>query len=167
MLPRIPQGSANGQRVGMQLSVKSLLLKMYFNPDHNSTIVDSVSRFCVVIDRQANGIDLAAAGAFGTAVMANDNVWGLPNVDTKRRFKILRDKTITMPGVTSATTTCGAYGKFYKVYIRFRKPLVIQFSGTGGTAGDVVTNNIWVAFVGYPTPGNDVFFTWRIKYGDM
>lgn len=154
-------GARATNRIGSNVSIRSVELRL-FNTVTAGTGVDQVHRVLLMLDRQCNG----AGPTDMTDYLTSADVSGMRNLSNRKRFKCLLDKTFTM----NASAEPGSL-RFRKFYIKFRRPLVVEYNQTNaGDLGDIVTNLMFVATVASqaagPTAGAMVG-TVRIRFTDM
>lgn len=148
-------------RIGSNVSIRSVELRL-FNTVTAATGVDQVHRVLLMLDRQCNGVGPTGMTDFLTSA----DVSGMRNLSNRKRFKCLLDKTFTM----NASAEPGSL-RFRKFYIKFRRPLVVEYNQTNaGDIGDIVSNYMFLATVASqaagPTAGAMVG-TVRIRFTDM
>lgn len=153
-------GSGASERIGQKVMVRSIQLRLvqYVTA---GTGADQFHRVLLFVDRQANG----AAPTLGSQLSAN-SVLGMRSLVNRKRFKILWDKSCHM----NATAEPGSM-LFRKAYIKFRRPLVVEFNaGVAGTIADIVSNSLYFYVVGSlaagPTAGG-IEGVARIRYTDQ
>lgn len=94
-----------------------------------------IARWMIVLDRQANG----AAPVLGDILSPAATETGMRSLTNRKRFKIILDKQTQL----SVTGQQGDV-KSYHTYIKFRRPLVIEYNGgTAGTIADIVSNSFF------------------------
>jgi hypothetical protein len=149
--PLVAIGTSSNQRVGNKVWVHSIQIKIRVHPGSATPAAGCTARFVLVIDKQHNGA--ATVATFGGEVMDTTataiNVDQLRNLDTTHRFRILVDKIWIMGAQGEAESRFS-----YKYYKKFKKPLVVQYSGTGSALTDVETNLIVAYYGGTGTGAN-------------
>ena len=160
LLNGLAPGSSASQRIGQKVSVRSLEIRLY-NQVTAGTGVDQLHRQLVVMDRQANGAPPAIANILSAADVAAPR-----NLEYRKRFKVLLDKTFTL----NATAEPGSQ-KWRKYYIKFKRPIVVEFNaGVAGTIADIVTNSLYIFNIGSQAAGataGTVTGYIRMRYTDM
>lgn len=136
----ISQGTADTQRVGNQATMKSINLKLSFLPQ--ATSIDARYRVMIVYDRQPNGTQ-----ANPTDILNANKVNGMNNLDNRFRFRKLYDSGVFPLGGFGSTNQRSMAE--IEVYIKCHA--AIQFSGTGGAFGDIVTGALMFVIIGSST----------------
>lgn len=154
-------GNTASTRVGMKISIRSIEIRVY-NQVTPATGIDQVHRMYLMVDRQANGVGPAAVTDYFSAA----NIYGLRQLANRKRFKCMLDKTIYLSAAGEANS-----GRFRKFYVKLRRPLVVEYNtGNAGTVADIVTNFLFLGFIGNVvaggTAGSSAGYA-RIRYTDM
>lgn len=150
-------GNSAITRVGAQILIKSLQINMIFPNDQATT---SAGRYMVFVDRQTNGTAMTLA-----QVLNNTNTIGLRNLDNRRRFKCLCDRTV----VCAPVNTDGSV-KCRKLFIRFRRGLRVEYNiGNAGTVADIAANSLYFVTSGaIANPAGLPLAAWaRIRFLDL
>lgn len=101
----LAEGVGVYQRLGRQVNLHSVHLKMMIKPVRTATVVDERIRMLLVYDRQGNGASPVAADlvrgrdSTGTATTSDPSL-DHPNIDNESRFHILKDISIQLPTFT-------------------------------------------------------------------
>lgn len=161
LLNGIAGGTLANQRVGMKVSIRSLEIRL--NNTVNANDVTQINRWMVVLDRQAN----AAAPAALTDILTTADVFGMRNLANRKRFKIMLDKTAVVPDQAIS----GTGGRYWKVYMKFRRPLIVEYNANiAGNIGDISSNSLYLITIGNIAAGatcTGVYGATRIRYTDM
>lgn len=164
LLNGLVPGNSASQRVGNKVTIRSLEMRARVQTIA-ATGVEQFCRWFIVLDRQANG----AAPAAITDILTANSVIALRNLENRKRFKIIVDKAFPM-GATSVSTGT-VCSRMYKVYIKFRRPILVEFNnGVAGTIADIVSNAIHFCTLGNVVAGNtdaNLQTTVRLRYTDM
>lgn len=135
----IPQGTGESARIGRNVVIKSIQLRLGadFVPGGAANASTNLNLY-VMQDTQANG---AAAGV--TDIFTGTNLTSaLINLDNSQRFKIL--KKIRM-NLTSAAGVTTAYNSVNKTIDYFRKcHIPMDFSSTTGAITEIRSNNVFL-----------------------
>lgn len=151
------QGNAYNQREGRKTYVKKIKLNgwVIVPAQSNQTATDhgSTIRLIMYMDKQTN-----ASQSQAEDLMASGNST-LPSVMFQNpanfgRFRVLKDKTITMsnPTITYDGTNLeqSSIIRHFKMNVKFRQPMVVNYNNTnGGTIADIVDNSFH--FIGIVT----------------
>lgn len=162
LLNGIAPGSGLDQRIGRQVTLKSIQIRFQVNVT-SGTGVDQVSRVLVVYDRQSNAAAPTTANIISAAGTGYD-VLRPKNLDNRKRFKILMDRTFYLNA--SGESNSGVCFNFYR---RLRHPMEFN-AGVAGTIADIVSGSIYVVCVGNQavgaTAGQMTYFS-RVRYVDV
>lgn len=160
LLNGLVPGNSASQRIGMKVQIKSLQMHLS-NYVISGSGIDQIHRMWIVIDRQANGLAPTLA-----QIMTQADTMGLRNLENRRRFKIVMDKSFLL----NATGEPGS-SKLWKVYMKFKRPIVVEYnSGVAGTVADIVSNSLYFIQVGTSAAGvtaGKVIGNIRIRYLDL
>lgn len=172
-LVNVDAGTGPDQRIGEKIYVHSLHAHIVFEMDKTSTTLqvngNALVRLLLVQDMQANGSQAPA-----TQPMQTTGFTCFRDLNETSRFKILLDKVYTLPANSVNESGTGAYSyKTHKnVWINkvFKKPIVVNYSGTTGGISEVRSNNLfWIAQSEHDgTAGNYLYMisTTRIRFTD-
>jgi len=136
------------------------------------------ARMVLFIDKQANSARATLADVFQTNAtsISTPQAINVPqNLASLGRFRVLKDKFITLsnPGITGSPTATdciqNSLVKDFKISIKFRKPIIVDFNATnGGTFADIVRNSINIQFVCHNNTLTPlVAYYGRIAYSDV
>lgn len=127
------QGDGPSNREGTQIFIKSIQIRI--RTEFNALDASAgPMRFVVVQDKQPNGAAPTVSNIYQTSsLLAID---ALRNLDGRKRFKILADRSYVM----SQNGTPGFVDDIY-----LKRPITVQYnSGNAGTVADISTNSIYV-----------------------
>ena len=147
------EGSDINNRIGRKIAIYKLQIRGVITTTslagQGGGIANPSVRLILFIDQQTNGTQaqgeelMAAPGAASVPLVFNT----FQNLANLGRFRVLRDKTYTgrlMAMSTQNTTTqdLAVPDLPFKMTVRFKKPLIMNFNSTnGGTVGDIVDNS--------------------------
>lgn len=108
-------------------------------------------RVILVMDMQTNATQMTGTQLLTTTGSTDTAINAFQNPDNFGRFKVLKDKVITMTNanLTGSPTTAdvvqsGMIRKF-KLDHKFKKPVQVNFNATnGGTVADIVNNSLHI-----------------------
>lgn len=135
LLNQCVRGDDIGDRTGREIIMKSIELSCFTIPVAASP--GSSGRFIVVYDRQSNGVAPTWAMVVGAPSTTN-----FKNLDNRKRFKILFDKTIIMSDVGQSESH-----NFFTWYRRLRHPVTYN-AGNAGTIADINTGALYLLTYG-------------------
>lgn len=167
LLNGLVPGTAATQRIGQNVSIKSIevKLRMQVTP---ATGVDQFVRVLIAVDRQPNG----AAPVIGDLLTAT-SVTAPRNLNNRKRFKILMDKPYAMGGILNGAGSGSQTSnlRMVKKYMKFKRPIVVEYNtGNAGTVADITSNSIYMFTLGTEAAGNtdtNMLGYIRIRYTDM
>lgn len=114
-------------------------------------------RLALVQDTQTNGTQLNSEDVFQGAVNSGQGYLSFQNPANFGRFKVLKDKFMTLSTPTAVNdgtnVEVAGYSRYFKWSYKFTKPVVMHFNATnGGTVADIVDNSFHV-LAGQTTSG--------------
>jgi len=108
-------------------------------------------RLVLVMDTQTNAASMTGAQLFNDAGTANTTLSAFQNPNNFGRFKVLKDKWITLadPNMAGSPTTMdviqGGLNRPFNFSYKFEKPVVVNFNATnGGTVADIIDNSLHI-----------------------
>lgn len=138
LLNGIGQGSEAYNRVGRQILMRQLDLKLSFT-QQNGAVNAQQLRYMVVYDRQTNGAIFTNTNLLDNSVAL---LWWTrknTNPDNRDRFEILLDRTIQVnPNLLEASAPV------FDHHMRLNLPA--QFSGAGATVASITTGSLYLVF---------------------
>lgn len=154
LLNGVATGTGDFGRIGNTIQLKYVQLRLWFNQTAGVAVSqrNDYVRVIVVYDQQCNGAipvlatvlqDTSSTGA-NTA-----NCFSFSNTDTKRRFKMLFDRTFYLPPVGVLTTSLSTLGGVEEgagllrinKFIKLRN-LTTRFIGSTDAIGDMETGSL-------------------------
>lgn len=122
-------GAAINQRIGRQITLRSIQLHLIVKADADQTAMVTC-RYLIVYDRQCNG-----ALAAGTDVLVAATVNSPKNLDNRERFTIIRDQTF---GLLKDTEKAQYTDEYYR---KLYHPVTYN-AGVAGTYADINTGTL-------------------------
>lgn len=169
LIPVIAQGAGESQRIGRQVTLRSLECRGFFL--NNSTAITNDVRMMIVWDKQPNKA-LAAV----TDILNSASVNSFNNDQNKRRFKVLKncDEVLCGNSLTAGQnndSTCKDADFYIKLGNGKRKKGLISEFGTAGTGaiGDITTGALLLVTVGSTAAGTaacTLTAGFRVRYTD-
>jgi len=162
LLNGIARGDEIFERNGREVIMKSIQINLQLF----ATVVTGVgqtARVVVVYDRQTN-----AAACTAVQVLQAATVIAPRNLENRRRFKILMDRTYLLPSRITATVA-GTEFVVDKFYRRLRHPITFN-AGDAGTVADITTGSIYMIAIGDQNAGvsdGALNAVCRIRYQDL
>ncbi len=137
----IPQGVTESTRIGRKAFIHSLYIKgtETFVPAASAEANGSTYLY-LVLDTQANGAAAAVTDVFDATGLSR----AIINLNNSLRFRIIK-KWVHTWNVSGGVT--GAYNSATKVlneYIRFSKPIPVDYSSTTGALSEIRSNNLFL-----------------------
>lgn len=142
LLNNMQLGTSGVQRIGRQVTIKSLYLRIGANAA--STGSAGILRLLCVWDTQANGAVFAGGDLFEDA-NANGIIVSPLNMSNRERFRVVMDKTYNLGGqgaVDGVGPDTIHIEKFKKM-----NTVVTYNGGNAGTIADIATNALYLVFV--------------------
>ncbi len=144
----VPQDDTQSGRHGRKINLTSFHIRGIIGLASTATIASGsdTCRIMVIWDKQANGA-LPAVGD----VLAATNWESFPNLEERRRFKILADRFVSMPcqgaaGNGTANDTCPTE-KYFSIYKKVNIPIEYNDSAATGVISTISSNNIVVLYI--------------------
>lgn len=149
------EGADINERIGRKVNVNKITLRgnIRVPAQTNATAADDVSlvRLIVVLDRQTNGAQLAGENVISTPPSVNAFMSPLQfqNPNGFGRYQVLKDKyfNINHPPISYDGTNMeiGGSTRYFKITLRFKKPIQVRFNGTaGGAVTSIIDNSFHV-----------------------
>lgn len=140
LVTNIPQGNTKVTRVGNKCSIIGMNIKG--SVANGSITGPAMARLIILVDRQSNGVIPTNAQLMADTTAATN--WNSPiNIDNRRRFRILVDKTWACNDGGGATNQAILQNfRFRKV---FKKPIIMQFSAS--TSPSAITDFVANPFI--------------------
>jgi len=143
--------SLNG-RIGRKVKVLKIklagLLKVPVQAAQAAADASCCVRLILVMDQQTNSAQMTGAQLIQDADSATANLNSFQNVSNFGRFKVLKEKRITLsdPALAGSPTAGdviqGSKTVVFKMSYTFKVPVEVQFNATnGGTVADIVNNS--------------------------
>nr|UOF81670.1 capsid protein [Cressdnaviricota sp.] len=161
LLNGIVQGTDYNQRIGRQIILKSIYLRMYLFPNAAATNVGDVLRIILGFDEQPNG-----ALPIVTDILTSASTTAANNLNNRDRFKILVDKTFPVGQAITANAVAPIRG-FKKVYKKCNWP--VTYSGTTADIASLATGSLFILTVSENVAGItcwDANYHSRIRFTD-
>lgn len=143
------RGSDIDEREGREIMMKSIQMRGLINCNANA-VNDQWARILIVYDRQTNGTVPTPADILNPA-----SIPGMRNLENRKRFKILMDKTYTLnTNYTGAATVYDATNNhhFIEYYRKLEHPVTFN-SGSAGTVADISTGSLYMLTLGSVVAG--------------
>lgn len=172
-------GSAINQRIGRKVSVHKIQLKGELTvaslDDETTADASNTVRMILFMDQQTNGTQVTPSELIAAqTASAGSAVYGFQNLANLGRFRVLKDKIITLqnPNVSWDGTNVIQQGikRTFKIVINFKRPVVVHFNAVnGGTVADIVDNSFHLAANSTNETDLDVGITYtaRVTYTDV
>lgn len=129
-------GSGQGQVIGSSYAITHMRTRMLLKPIPPGAVLEEpvTIRMLLVLDTQPNGTQENGANVMETFNDAS-TICSFQRMETARRFKILRDKTMIFNSNdhSSAVNDTEYPERQYKTTVRFKKPLQVGIATTSST----------------------------------
>lgn len=171
------------QRIGNEISMKSLYLngEIELNGTNAAANSGEYARIMVIYDKQTNNaapVYTDILTAYNAAGATSSSSYDGLNQNNRKRFKILMDERINLPGTgvggvtginTNQETEMNSTKMNISRYIKLNG-LPTCFSASAGNVTDITTGGLFVFVIGTTTVANQVayVFNWsaRLRYWD-
>jgi len=165
LLNGLQVGSGVGQRIGRQVSIRSV--EMVYDIDGEIGITTpNHCRVVLFYDKQANG----AAPTWADLYETTSYTITARRLDNRKRFKILMDKHVLISGNGQLGADVIPTKFCDKKFLKFRTPLQTTFNaGSAGTIADISTNSLYlfaITDVAVPTKQAILAAYIRVRYTD-
>lgn len=146
-------GAAINQRIGRDIRVMKIKIRgsIRVSPQANQTAGDAAAiiRLLLVQDEQTNATQMTGTQLMTTAASAPLAINSFQSTDNFGRFRVLKDKTITMqnPNISYDGTNMEQQGllRHWRMNVKFKVPVRVRFNATnGGTIADIVDNSFHI-----------------------
>ena len=141
------QGAAINQRIGREVKVYKIKIRGIISTDRqsgeNSADNPVAIRLLLVQDTQTNGTQCQGEDVMQppTTASANMAISSFQNYNNFGRFRVLKDKVITIqnPNIANNTNATGnlvvmGLTKTFKFSVKFKKPVSVRFNATNGVS---------------------------------
>lgn len=170
---QMSQGTAATQRIGLKVSPRSIRLKGHISMDESAFgDVTNVIRLMLIWDREFNG-GLPAL----TDILENTGQpeYSMPKWNTRRRFKILWDKTIWLGsaaawgGSSVYTSITNKFAQNIDVYKKLHRMGTSFFQGSSNTNADAYNGQLLFVYLSDSSaiPHPDIWMQFRYRYTDL
>jgi len=140
-LCRIPQDATQSGRVGRKVTIKRIEYRMTLYQVAGASASADTVRFCIVQDKQANGAAAAINLVFDSS---SDIPIQHREMENIARFKLLKDKTVTLNPGYGINGAVGASAKTMNGRVKCSIPIEYDNSAATGDISTVRRNNIFV-----------------------
>lgn len=160
LLNGIAEGVGVNDRVGQQVIMRSIEVKVRFWVSWGASADAVTGRFLLVLDRESH-----AANPSITDILTEDSVRSLKRYSNRKRFKILWDQTVDAVHEV-ATATDQAYS--FKYYKRVEIPMEFNAAGTEYIAS-INKGALFMVQVDNTSGATDTYLTGysRVLYSDQ
>lgn len=131
LLNGLSLGNSATTRVGMRIQIASIEIRLIMM---NNQAATNNGRLSIVIDKQANAAAPTVANVYTAAGISYPR-----NLAYRKRFRVIFDKT----WIFSADNVDQNSDKFFHKFIRFRRPLAVEYNAAdNGDIQDISSNSI-------------------------
>lgn len=164
-LNSIGEGTGATQRVGRQVTLRSLELRLeYFATP--STGMDQRYKIFIVLDKQANGVIPDFTDIYDTwSYTSVGDPLSSRKLENRSRFKIVKEifGRVNAPGHSPD-------GVARKIFIRFKRPVVTTYNAPDATTAAIQVNSLWLGVINNQSStsaGGTLSFNSRLRYTDV
>lgn len=157
-IPNIAQGTGESERIGRQITIKTLQLRCIYRNDVTNTNTQTAAgiRILCILDKQANGTEIGPSD-----VLETTEYLSYLNLVNRHRFTVLMDKYFQLNSMGGAYD--GVTSKFVEhegVFSWYKKTNIpIEYSAmTGGTTERRSNNIVMIAI------GNSTHVAYQFKF---
>lgn len=177
LLNGIAPGSANWNRIGNKVNLKSIRIRGSINfATTAANIPNQDIRMLIVYDKNPNKSNPTLSDILQQTTQTgatSQNVFSNPNINNRERFKILRDRTWNTPYYTFTSnilTNCETTDIDYRIdeYIKLKNlPTIYSGTSTTCTIGDITSGALFMIF--YETTASQfaVGYETRLRFDDV
>lgn len=161
----VAQGTAENERIGRKMTIKSIHFKGAIKIPGQTAIADASQRIRIIVylDKQANG---ATAGV--TDILESQAVDSFRNLENSKRFGFLYDKTVSLNqlcgGGNGSSDRLGEVIRNFQINKRCNIP--IQFNSTTGAITEMCCNNVGIMAIcdSITSTAPQINYNWRIRF---
>lgn len=161
LIPVIPQGAGESQRIGREVQLASVQIHGYCSA--KTTTVTSRGRIMLVWDKQPN-----AALAAVTDILTANSSQALLNDQNKKRFRVLLNEFFVFSGnITTPSTGMEIYP--FQRFVKLRKRMITYGTVGTGVIGDIKTGALLLLTTGDIATGTgsaQLQATFRVRFYD-
>lgn len=164
----VSQGTSENDRIGRRIMVHSLFIRGYIKlspGDDDYADSSDCMRIMVVQDKQCNGVLFGA-----TDILEADDILMYNKLENKGRFKVWHDSCeqlkVDSAIYDGANTKFGHFMRPFNVFLKFKKPICVEYSSNTGVTAERKSNNLAICMLS--ERGNHVTFAYntRIRFTD-
>lgn len=152
---KIPRGSEPFARIGNRVLLTNVHIGLSVTmPSFSSAnYVNSIVKLVLVLDRQNNGgSDITTNSLYAVSgsggVIATDDVLTLRNLYTSRRYKILKEMTITLnPQAVWNGTNFDVVGQTHLWEMMIKKPIMLEYNDASGSYSELTQNAVYLGWI--------------------
>ncbi len=144
----ISQGTSEIQRIGNTIMVVSMQMQGHLRLPPTTVETDTYEevKMIVYLDKQCNGATATIA-----QMWEGTNTHDFNNLENRKRFRVLAKRYFSLKstgggGATGADNWAGDMKQF-SWFKKFKKPIEIEYSGSGAAITDIRSNNIGVMLI--------------------
>jgi hypothetical protein len=150
-------GTSDEQRIGREIHAKSIHIQGYITFARLPNVGDETQfvKIVLVKDSQANAGAPTPTSVYEDRTVSTNNIIDFRHSDYVKRYQVIADLVLSRHS---------NFDRAYKVPFRIDRQLNFkcEFSGTGGTYSDFVTNSLSMMIVG--SPGVASSLTWQSMF---
>ena len=166
------QGTGPQNRDGLQIAVHSIQLRMrILMAGTTAAPIPPVSHACkifIVMDSQTNGAEAVGGDILENPGTTTYDILAFPKLENRTRFKILRQKLYNGKDASVAGVTGSLEQQvvdiFDDIYIKFKKPIIMRFTGNAGSVSDIADNSFHFLAVSNSSSVNTISYQCRVRY---
>ncbi len=169
------QGTGPSQRLGTKISVLNCFINGVVELPTQTSVATAhktpLVRVYLLLDKQTNAAQFNSEDVFTTAVAdAAAATAPLRNLLFVDRFRILAERTLTLP--TQSVAFASDDAKFdimghevpFKIFYKFKKPLICLYKASAGTIADIVDNSLHIIAISSTGTNAKIAFNARVRF---
>lgn len=157
----LAQGTNQGQRIGMSVKSKYLVLRIVFNQATGFENTNQRCRFLLIWDRAAAGGAPSLAQLL-TVTTAGSTFVSPININGSKRYKVLWDGNYVLQSHGGSTNV--AEGR--TIVKRFRLRTLCKYLDTGATVASIQTNSLYLLSMSQTDVAVRIALTYDFRYED-
>ncbi len=141
LLNGVGAGTANFQRLGKKLAMRSLYLQLAIEKNPAAATNSDYVRMMVVLDRQANEAAPIVSEILELTTPTNPflDMWAPNNLANSKRFVTLYDHRMVFHRTFIE-------GRIVKKYLTLNQ--TVNYDNSGASIADLTTNSLWLVLIG-------------------
>lgn len=136
----VAQGTGESQRIGRKIRIHGLYVRWHITLNSSATTGAGHDQYrCMILwDGQANGANALYSDVYDLDQSTGNEseIMAFKNLEQGSRFRLLYDKRFVINAQAQVNNASMVYNQIRTVYLNFKKPLIINYSGTTGAISE-------------------------------